>query len=114
MCHAQLMVAMLQLPGPFRNQRLELFLAVEDLDRHVAEDARQAADLVGSAHHRFHDAGIGLFSGFHLPSGVGDDFDRMRQQSRAEERSHGGETEQRERNQGCVSRFAAHRERDVV
>ena len=31
MCYPQLLVALLQFPGPFRNQCLELFLAVEDL-----------------------------------------------------------------------------------
>ena len=114
MCYPQLLVALLQFPGPFRNQCLKLFLAVEDLNRHVVEDARQAADLVGPVHHRSHGAGIGLFSGFHQPGGFSNDLDRMRQKSRAEERGHGGETERRERDQGRVPRFAAHRERNVV
>ena len=114
LCETQVLVARLQLLGPFRHQRLELLLAVEDLDRHVREDARQAADLVRSADHRLHDFVVYLLSRLHLPRGVGDDPDRMRQQSRAQERGNGGENEQHERDEGGFPRFAAHRERDFV
>ena len=109
-----MLIAGLQLLCSFRHQCLELLLAIENLYRHVREDTRQAADLVRSANHRIHNSTVRLLSRLYLPGGISNDFDGVRQQSRAEERGNSGESKQQERDEGGVPRLALNLQRNFV